>query len=82
MLKRMNVNTNEKKSVIRSEYSRLISAAVINHRFRDLLIKDPSTAILKGFQGEQFDIDADEMNRLCAIRANNLADFASQLAQI
>jgi len=64
------------------EYSRILSAAVINNHFRQMLLNDPVKAISNGYSGEQFDINSEEKVRLSAIRATSLADFAAQLSQV
>ena len=64
------------------EYSRFISAAVINKRFRNRLLNDPVKAISSGYSGEQFNINTKEQLRLSSIKAKSLADFASQLSQV
>jgi hypothetical protein len=62
------------------EYSRILSAAVVNARFRQALLKDPVQAITTGYWGEKFHLGNEERKRLASIRASSLADFASQLA--
>jgi hypothetical protein len=65
-----------------SEYSRILSAAVINTKFREMLLSDPVKAISNGYSGEQFDLDREDQNRLATIHATSLAEFAAQLSQI
>jgi len=67
---------------IQQEFSRLITAAVINGQFRKVLLNNPGKAIASGFGGEAFNLAGDVKQRLSTIRANSLADFASQLAQL
>jgi len=81
MLKQFKPSTNLKQQLASSEYSRILSAAVINSHFRQLLLKDPLKAISNGYSGEQFDINNEEKVRLSTIRAASLADFATQLSQ-
>ena len=64
------------------EYSRLLSAAVINSNFRSMLLSDPAKAIAGGYSGEKFNLDHSDQRRLSSIHANSLADFASQLVKI
>jgi len=64
----------------KNEYSRILSAAVINSHFRQMLLKDPVKAISNGYSGEQFEINHEERNRLSTIKASSLADFAAQLS--
>ncbi len=61
------------------ELSRLMTAAVINQKFRSLLLYDPVMALSSGFQGEKFSLAADEVDSILSIHASNLADFAEQL---
>ena len=67
---------------IQQEFSRLLTAAVINGSFRQALLNNPGAAITSGFGGEAFNLSADVMKRLSSIRATSLAEFASQLTQI
>ena len=64
------------------EYSRILSAAVINKNFRQLLLKDPVQAVCGGYSGEEFNLNSKDKDRLASIRASSLADFAAQLSQI
>ena len=64
------------------EYSRILSAAVINSSFRSMLLSDPVKAVAGGYSGEKFNLGSSEKQHLSGIRANSLADFASQLANI
>ena len=60
--------------------SRLMTAAVINKRFRNLLLTRPQEALEAGFQGEDFTLDRAERNLVLTIQAGDLADFALQLS--
>ena len=60
--------------------SRLLAAAVINQRFRDLLLTQPEEALRVGFQGETFPLSWEDRQRVLAIQAQDLADFALQLS--
>lgn len=64
------------------EYSRILTAAVINLQFRQLLLSNPAKAIDSGYGGESFQLAREEKKRVAAIRATSLADFASQLRQV
>ena len=59
--------------------SRLLAAAVINKKFRNLLLTHPEEALQRGFQGEKFQLSGRDRRRVLAIRARDLADFALQL---
>jgi hypothetical protein len=59
--------------------SRLVTAAVVNQTFCQLLLNDPARALDAGFSGETFQLTPDERRTVLAIRATSLADFARQL---
>ncbi len=61
------------------EYSRILTAAVVNEKFRKLLLTNPGMAIKNGFGGEAFHLGADEANRIAAIQVSTLAEFARQM---
>ncbi len=63
------------------EYSRILTAAVINIQFRKLLLSNPAKAIEGGYGGEMFSLAREEKRRVSEIRATSLADFATQLSQ-
>jgi len=67
---------------LQQEFSRLLTAAVINGSFRQALLNNPSEAITSGFGGEAFNLSADVVKRVSSIRATSLAEFATQLTQI
>lgn len=62
------------------EYSRILSAAVINARFRQALLSNPVQAVTTGYWGEKFQLGSEERKHLASIRASSLAEFATQLA--
>jgi hypothetical protein len=64
-----------------NEISRLLTAAVVNTRFRTLLLNDPARALAVGFNGESFRFARDEHERIVSIKAHSLADFANQLTE-
>ena len=80
MLKAMHVQTQPNMREMNVEYSRILSAAVINQQFRNLLLNDPDQAVAHGFNGESFDLSSKEKNELSSLKGLTLADFASQLA--
>jgi hypothetical protein len=61
------------------ELNRMLSAAVVSVSFRRLLLRDPIAAVTRGYNGESFEIPADELTQIKSIRAESLAQFASQL---
>ncbi len=69
----VNLNTSE-------EISRLLCAAVVSKSFCKQLLASPDKAIRRGYQGESFSFSEQELRWISSIKANSLADFASQLA--
>lgn len=63
------------------ELSRLITAAVVNQQFCDLLLADPRLALAGGYKGEVFHLTAEEYRMVLSIRATSLAEFARQLVK-
>ncbi|HEX9926855.1 MAG TPA: hypothetical protein VGD99_29680 [Anaerolineae bacterium] len=62
------------------ELSRLLAAAVVNRKFRDLLLANPAAAIETGQGEESFNLTSDEKALILPIQhAQSLADFASKL---
>ena len=82
MLNQLNSTISPKRQLARSEYSRILSAAVINSHFRQMLLNDPIKAISDGYSGERFEINSEEKSRLSTIKASSLADFAAQLSLV
>lgn len=63
------------------EMSRLITAAVVNQEFCNLLLTDPAMAVATGYNGESFHLATEEQELVLSIRATSLADFAKQLTK-
>ncbi len=82
MLRHFNATPKPRSQTASLEYSRILSAAVINNGFRQMLLKDPVKAVSGGYSGERFNLNSDDKSRLASIRAVSLADFAAQLSQI
>lgn len=82
MIKPNSSTLNAQHPLKKQELSRILSAAVVNSHFRSMLLSDPISAITNGYSGESFSLGAKEQERLRAIRANNLADFAAQLSAV
>ena len=61
------------------EFSRLLTAAVINTRFREMLLSDPARALAMGYAGEAFLLGGDERDKVASIHASSLEEFARQL---
>ena len=63
------------------EMSRLITAAVVNRQFCNLLLANPAMALATGYNGEVFHLASEEQELVASIRATSLADFAKQLTK-
>ncbi|NMC30424.1 MAG: hypothetical protein GYA45_10170 [Pelolinea sp.] len=68
------------KPIKNTEMSRILSAAVINEPFRQLLLDCPQRAIETGFHDEYFQVNAQELAKIEAIHASNLVDFATKIS--
>jgi len=66
---------------IGKELSRLLTAAVVNREFCKLLLANPAMAVTTGYNGEPFDLAAEEQELIVSINATSLADFAKQLTK-
>ncbi len=60
---------------------RLLTAAVVNREFCSLLLANPAMAVAIGYNGEPFDLAAEEQELIISINATSLADFAKQLTK-
>lgn len=61
--------------------SRLLTAAVVSREFCSLLLANPAMAVATGYNGEPFDLAAEEQELIVSINATSLADFAKQLTR-
>ena len=59
--------------------NRLLSAAVVNPRFRHLLLSDPVGALSRGYNGENFQLTPAEYAVVTSLSVNSVRDFAAQL---
>ena len=64
------------------EFSRILTAAVVDGNFRRMLLSDPGKAISRGYGGENFHLVNEDKKKVASIRASSLADFALQLSKI
>ena len=64
------------------ESVRVLSAAVVSSRFRQILLSDSRRAISTGYAGETFHLDESEIAWMSSIRAESLADYARQLVEV
>lgn len=61
------------------EISRLMAAAVVDRKFRQLLLRDPVRALEKGYRGKSFSFSKSERDLICSVRADSLAELAEEL---
>jgi len=61
------------------ELNRLLSAAVVSTRFRNLLLANPEIALASGYQGETFHLSNEDRNWLLSLRPASLVDLAANL---
>ena len=62
-----------------NELSRLLTAATVSKKFRELLLTNPEQALANGYNGEVFHLDAQDQDRIMSIQALTLREFAQQL---
>lgn len=62
-----------------NELSRLLTAATVSKKFRQLLLTNPGQALANGYNGEVFHLDAHDLDRIMSIQALTLREFAQQL---
>lgn len=63
------------------EINKLLSAAVVNARFRQLLLTDPRAALQAGYNGESFNLDEKTRALVLSITADTLPEFAAHLTR-
>lgn len=63
------------------ELSRILTAAVINKEFCELLLNNPRRALSNGYQGKAFQLDIEDRDFILSIDAKSLDDFAKHLSQ-
>ena len=62
-----------------NEISRIMTAAVVNSRFRQALLANPLLAIENGYGDERFYLEEEQIERLAKIHAISLEDFATKV---
>ena len=60
--------------------NRLMSAALINRCYRELLLSEPAKALAVGFQGEIFQLSQEKQNLILAHQAQTLPELAILLS--
>jgi hypothetical protein len=61
------------------ELSRLLTAAVVNRNFCNMLLTNPANALDKGYNGESFRLAKEEKALILSINAKSLTEFAMKL---
>ncbi len=59
--------------------NRVFAAAVVNHQFREALLREPEAALANGYLGQTFPLSEQEKRLITSIRAESLADLAKQV---
>jgi len=62
-----------------NDINRLFAAAVIDREFCQLLLTNPSGAIIQGYYGEKFHLPPETTAQMQSIHAASLSEFARQL---
>lgn len=76
------VPTYDPDATIKGEFGRLIHAAIINTRFREILLKNPVCAIENGYQGESFQFSSELKERIKLIQAGTLEEFSTKILSV
>ncbi len=72
----------EPEKTSQRECNRLVCAAVVNKRFRDMLLANPVQSIEAGYSGEHFSFTREEKEQIRQIHAHSLEEFAFQLMRV
>jgi hypothetical protein len=59
--------------------NQLLSAAVVNDRFCETLLRNPAQALASGYYDHTFSLTPEERDMVIDIRAQKLEDFAAQI---
>ena len=54
----------------------LFAAAIVNRQFRQTLLEHPDLALKSGYLGEEFELSAEELERVKSAEARSLMDLA------
>ena len=65
-----------------NELNKLLAAAVVNKKFRELLLTDPKAALNNGYNGETFQLREEDQRLVLSIRAESLAEFAAHFVKL
>ncbi len=61
------------------ELNRLLCAAVVSKKFRNVLLTNPDIALASGYQGESFNISEADRSWLFSIKPASLVDLAADM---
>jgi hypothetical protein len=61
------------------ELSRLLTAAVVNRNFCNMLLTNPANALDAGYNGESFRLAKEEKALILSINAKSLTEFAMKI---
>ena len=59
--------------------NRLFAAALVNHNFREQLLKEPHAALMNGYPGQVSPLTEEEKALVTSIKAASLSDLAKQV---
>ena len=77
----LNIESGLNNSKEYQDSCKILAAAVISKHFREKLLSNPQMAVEAGYDGQCFQIGGEIKQKISAIRANNLSDFALQLTE-
>ena len=80
MIRTFEMNKTQVLPAEKSEFCRILSAAVVNKRFCADLLANPLKAVAAGYSGEKFILQKDQTALLASIQVSSLSEFAAQLA--
>lgn len=61
------------------ELNRLLCAAVVSKSFQNMLLANPEIAVASGYQGESFNLSAEDRSWLFSNRPASLVDLAANM---
>ena len=61
--------------------SRVFAAAVVNHNFREMLLKEPEKALKQGYLGKSFALSQEDASLIVSLNAKSLSDLADQVVR-
>jgi len=64
----------------KDELNRLLCAAVVSKSFRNMLLVNPEVAVASGYQGEAFNLSAEDRSWLISNHPTSLVDLAANMA--